>query len=144
MSVCTECCHDNPTELSPVSKLYHPASGGSVSIGGYLFSNRTRRVMQSLSPLAGRLRGKIGQRHLVCKHRWKASLQGLHNLFCRHSCSSFEYLYCKDYHQPSLYKTRMTSYCLGSYFFPDSKYEWLLESIRLRLKMKMKKGDVVL
>ena len=41
-----------------MSKLYLTASGGSASIHGYLFNNIARGVMQSLSPLARRLRGK--------------------------------------------------------------------------------------
>ena len=63
MSVCTECCHDNPNKPSQVFKLYFRASAGSASIRGYLFNNIARGVNQKLSPLARRLRGKIGQRH---------------------------------------------------------------------------------
>ena len=105
--VCTECCHDNPPGSSPTSKLYLTASGGSASIHGYLFNNIGRGVMQSLSPLA---RGKIGQRHLVCKHRYTEGLLMrftqtvslalawfIRHLFCRHIYSSFEYLGCRDY-----------------------------------------------
>ena len=68
-SVCRECCCDNPDKSSQMPKLYLTARGSIPPIHGYLFNNTARGVMQSLSPAAGGLEGKIGQRHLVCQHR---------------------------------------------------------------------------
>lgn len=54
------------TSPPQMPKLYLTAWGSIPPIHGYLFNNTAREVMQSLSPAAGGLEGKIGQRHLVC------------------------------------------------------------------------------
>lgn len=62
-SVYTERCRDNTNKSS---QIISTTSGSIVHIRGYLFDNIARGVMQSLSPLARGLRGKIAQRHLDC------------------------------------------------------------------------------